>query len=46
VFNTQPVFVVIFVIVASIGGFYRLRGQSADVIDAQAKEAIRVRDGL
>jgi F0F1-type ATP synthase assembly protein I len=46
VFNTQPVFVVLFVIIASVGGFYRLKGSSADVIDAQAREAIRIRDGL
>lgn len=46
VFNTQPVFVVVFVIVASVGGFYKLKGDSADVIDAQASEAIRIRDGL
>jgi len=46
VFNTAPWFTVIFVLVASIGGFYKLKGDSAEIIDAQAKEAIRIRDGL
>lgn len=46
VFNTRPLFVVVFIIVAAVGGFYRLKSESADIIDAQAKEAIRIRDGL
>ncbi len=46
VFGTAPWFVVTFVLVASVGGFYRLKGASADVIDAQAQEAMRIRDGL
>ena len=43
--DTAPLFVVTFVIVGSIGGFLRLKAESGE-IEEQAKEAIRIRDGL
>jgi F0F1-type ATP synthase assembly protein I len=46
VFGTRPLFVVIFVVVAAVGGFLRLRAEGSAAIDAQALEAIRIRDGL
>jgi F0F1-type ATP synthase assembly protein I len=45
-FGTAPVFVVILSVAAAIGGFFRMRADSAVTIDAQAAEAIRIRDGL
>lgn len=44
--GTRPVFVVVFVVAASIGGFYRVRGEGSRAIDEQAQQAIRIRDGL
>jgi F0F1-type ATP synthase assembly protein I len=43
--DTSPLFVVIFVLAGSIGGFMRLKSESG-AIDEQAREAIRIRDGL
>jgi len=44
--GTAPVFVVALILVAAVGGFYRTRAEASDEIDAQAREAIRIRDGL
>ena len=44
-FGTSPVFVVMFIIVAAIGGFLRLYGESEE-LEEQAREAIRIRNGL
>ena len=46
VFGTRPLFTVVLAVVAAIGGFYKLRAESAVTIDAQAQQAIRIRDGL
>ena len=46
VLGTAPVFVVLFSVAAAIGGFYKMKAASAETIDAQAAEAIRIRDGL
>ena len=43
--DTSPLFVVILVVVGSIGGFLRLKAESGE-IEEQAREAIRIRDGL
>jgi F0F1-type ATP synthase assembly protein I len=43
--DTSPLFVVILVVVGSIGGFLRLKSESGE-IEEQAREAIRIRDGL
>jgi F0F1-type ATP synthase assembly protein I len=43
--DTSPLFVVLFVVAGSIGGFLRLKAASGE-IEEQAKEAIRIRDGL
>jgi F0F1-type ATP synthase assembly protein I len=43
--DTSPMFVVIFVVAGSIGGFLRLKAESG-VIEEQAEEAIRIRYGL
>lgn len=45
-FHTRPVFVVILIIVGSIGGFLRVRSEASGMIDRQAAEAIRIRDGI
>ncbi len=44
-FGTSPLFVVVLVVVGSIGGFLRLRAESGE-IEELAREAIRIRDGL
>lgn len=44
--GTAPVFVVTLSVIAAIGGFYKMKAESAETIDAQAAEAIRIRDGL
>jgi len=44
--GTAPVFVIIFSVVAAVGTFYKMKAESAETIDAQAAEAIRIRDGL
>jgi len=44
--DTAPIFVVVFILVASVGGFLRIRAEASASIDAQAREAIRIRDGL
>lgn len=44
--GTAPLFVVILSVAAAIGGFYKMNADSAETIDAQAAEAIRIRDGL
>lgn len=44
-FGTSPLFVVVLVVVGSVGGFLRLRAESGE-IEELAKEAIRIRDGL
>lgn len=46
VFGTSPWFTVVFVVAASVGGFYKIRAESAIAIDTHAQEAIRIRDGL
>ena len=43
--GTAPLFVVILVVVGSIGGFLRLKAESGE-LEEQAREAIRIRDGL
>jgi F0F1-type ATP synthase assembly protein I len=43
--DTSPLFVVMFVLAGSIGGFLRLKSESGE-IEEQAREAIRIRDGL
>jgi F0F1-type ATP synthase assembly protein I len=43
--DTAPLFVVVFVLAGSIGGFLRLKSASGE-IEEQAREAIRIRDGL
>lgn len=45
VFGTSPAFVVVFIVVAAIGGFLRMYGESEE-LEEQAREAIRIRDGL
>lgn len=44
-FGTSPLFVVMLVVVGSVGGFLRLRAESGE-IEELAREAIRIRDGL
>ncbi|MEZ5175677.1 MAG: AtpZ/AtpI family protein [Acidimicrobiia bacterium] len=44
--GTAPLFIAILSAVAAIGGFYKAKAAAADKIDAQAAEAIRIRDGL
>lgn len=46
VFGTTPWFTVVFASVAAIGAFYKMRAEASEAIDAQALEAIRIRDGL
>jgi F0F1-type ATP synthase assembly protein I len=43
--GTSPVFVVILIVVASYGGFRKMYAESEE-IEEQAREAIRIRDGL
>ena len=44
-FGTSPFFVVALIIVASYGGFRKMYAESEE-IEEQAREAIRIRDGL
>ena len=44
-FGTSPIFVVILIVVASYGGFRRMYTES-EKIEEQAREAIRIRNGL
>jgi F0F1-type ATP synthase assembly protein I len=44
VFHTSPIFVVIFVVVAAVGGFYKVYASSSR-IEEQAEEALRIRRG-
>ena len=44
-FGTSPIFVVILIVVASYGGFRKMYAESAEKIDEQASEAIRIRNG-
>lgn len=46
VFGTRPLFTILFVVTASVGGFFMLRSSASAAIDAHAQEAIRIRDGL
>jgi len=45
VFGTSPAFVVVFIVVAAIGGFLRMYGESEE-LEEHAREAIRIRDGV
>jgi len=43
--GTAPLFVIVLSVVAAIGAFYKMKVETAATIDAQAAEAIRIRDG-
>ncbi|MCL1599049.1 MAG: AtpZ/AtpI family protein [Actinomycetia bacterium] len=45
VFGTSPAFVIVFIVVAAIGGFLRMYSESEE-LEEQAREAIRIRDGI
>lgn len=44
--GTRPLFTVTFIVIAAVGAFLLLKGEASQAIDAQAEEAIRIRDGL
>ncbi len=44
--GTAPLFVIILSVSAAVGAFYKMNAESAETIDIQAAEAIRIRDGL
>ena len=44
-FGTSPIFVVILIVVASYAGFRKMYAES-EQIEEQAREAIRIRNGL
>jgi F0F1-type ATP synthase assembly protein I len=45
-FGTSPIFVVMLIVVASYGGFRKMHAEGSEKIDEQAREAIRIRNGL
>jgi len=44
-FGTSPFFVVLFIVVAAIGGYLKMYAESSK-IEEQAREAMRIRRGL
>lgn len=42
--NTAPIFVMTFVVAASVGAFFKIKGET-DAFDRHAEAAIRGRDG-
>ncbi|MFV1999957.1 MAG: hypothetical protein ACC654_06295 [Acidimicrobiia bacterium] len=44
--GTSPFFVVVLIVVAAIGAFFKSYAESGERIDEQAREALRIRRGL